>query len=96
MANITYANIALAGISRYGIDVQQDYLNGGPTGHPSNGVTIRNVLFQNVTGTAAATARNYYVLCGEGSCADFEFRDVRVTGGGVASSCNYPAGGCPS
>ncbi|SPQ25674.1 27339075-7534-4851-a438-cd15d811421d [Thermothielavioides terrestris] len=84
VANITYANIALRGISAYGIDVQQDYLNGGPTGVPSSGVLIQHVLFRNVTGTADPSARDYYVLCGDGSCEDFRFEDVSVTGGGVA------------
>ena len=96
VANITYSNIALQGITAYGIDVQQDYLNGGPTGNPSNGVLIQNLLFENVTGTATAGARDYYVLCGDGSCEGLEFVDVNITGGGVKSSCNYPATGCPS
>ena len=76
--------------------MQQDYLNGGPTGDPSNGVMIENVLFRNVTGTAAESAYDYYVLCGSGSCGDFAFEDVRVTGGGKGGSCNYPESGCPA
>ncbi|TVY18009.1 Polygalacturonase [Lachnellula arida] len=95
IANITYASIALTNISSYGIDVQQDYLNGGPTGDPSNGVSIEDVLFRNVTGTAAESAYDYYVLCGSGSCEDFVFEAVQVTGGGKGASCNFPVGGCP-
>lgn len=95
ISNITYSNIAVSNISIYGIDVQQDYLNGGPTGIPSNGVIISNLLFQNLTGTAAASAEDYYVLCGSDSCSNFVFTDVAITGGGVASSCNYPPTGCP-
>ncbi|KAL3420281.1 glycosyl hydrolase family 28 [Phlyctema vagabunda] len=94
--NITYKNIALSGISDYGIDVQQDYLNGGPTGEPTNGVKISGVSFTNVTGTATSDAINYYVLCGSGSCSDFTFTDVAISGGGDASSCNFPASGCPA
>src|ERR1700730_10475093 len=85
ISNITYSNIAVSNISIYGIDVQQDYLNGGPTGIPSNGVIISNLLFQNLTGTAASSAEDYYVLCGSGSCSNFVFTDVAITGGGVAS-----------
>lgn len=96
VANITYSNIHLKGISDYGIDIQQDYLNGGPTGSPSNGVVIENVKFQNISGTATAEGTNYYVLCGEGSCKDVSFENVRITGGGEASSCNFPASGCPT
>ncbi|KAH6717773.1 BcPG3, endopolygalacturonase 3 [Leptodontidium sp. MPI-SDFR-AT-0119] len=93
--DITYKNIKLSGISTYGIDVQQDYLNGGPTGTPTNGVTISGVTFQNVTGTATSSATNYYILCGTG-CSDFTFTDVSISGGGKASSCNFPSTGCPA
>jgi polygalacturonase len=93
IANITYANIALSDISIYGVDIQQDYLNGGPTGMPTNGVVITGITLSNVTGTATSTAKDYYILCGSGSCSDFTFNDVHVVGGGNASSCNYePAG----
>ncbi|RHZ57767.1 hypothetical protein CDV55_104717 [Aspergillus turcosus] len=95
VANITYSNIQVQGASVYGIDVQQDYLNGGPTGNPSDGVLIENLRFVNVVGTAASSASDYYILCGDGSCGDFVFENVHIAGGGVASSCNYPAGGCP-
>jgi polygalacturonase len=95
ISNITYSNIAVSNISIYGIDVQQDYLNGGPTGIPSNGVIISNLLFQNITGTAAASAEDYYILCGSGSCSNFAFSGVDIVGGGVTSSCNYPPSGCP-
>ena len=29
--NVTYSNINLSGITNYGIDIQQDYINGGPS-----------------------------------------------------------------
>lgn len=76
--------------------MQQDYLNGGPTGNPSNGVIIENLLFENVTGTATSAAQDYYVLCGEGSCSELVFDGVSIEGGSVASSCNFPVTGCPS
>ncbi len=93
--DIVYKNIVMSGIADYGIDVQQDYLNGGPTGTPTNGVTIAGVTFSNVTGTVDSSARDYYILCGT-ACSDFTFTDVSVTGGSKASSCNYPSTGCPS
>lgn len=96
ISNITYSNIELSYISIYGIDVQQDYLNGGPTGIPSNGVTISNVLFRNVVGTATGTATDYYILCGAGSCSNFSFPGTSITGGATPSTCNYPPGGCPA
>jgi polygalacturonase len=86
----------LSGITDYGIDIQQDYLNGGPTGDPTNGVTIAGITMTNITGTATDDATDYYILCGDGSCSDFTFTDISITGGGVASSCNYPSSGCPA
>ncbi|KAF2757030.1 glycoside hydrolase [Pseudovirgaria hyperparasitica] len=90
--NIVYTNIKLSNISDYGIDIQQDYLNGGPTGVPTNGVTIKGVTMSNITGTATSDAKNYYILCGSGSCSDFTFNGISITGG-TGDSCNYsPAG----
>jgi len=92
---VTYRNILVSGITSNGIDVQQDYLNGGPTGSPSNGVIIENVLFSQVTGTATTSATDYYILCGAGSCSNITFTGVKIVGGTNPSSCNYPVTGCP-
>lgn len=95
--NITYSNIVLSGITDYGIDVQQDYLNGGATGDPTDGVTISGVTFTSVTGTMSGSdSESYYVLCGSDSCSDFTFTDVDITGGEVTSTCNFPTTGCPA
>jgi polygalacturonase len=71
-------------------------LNGGPKGIPSNGVRIENVMFRNVTGSMMGKGRNYYVLCGEGSCSNVTFENVNITGGEKESMCNFPVGGCPT
>ncbi|KAG8157817.1 hypothetical protein KVR01_012479 [Diaporthe batatas] len=92
VTNITYRNIKMSGISDYGLDIQQDYLNGGPTGEPTNGVKISGITFENVTGTVESDAYNYYILCGDGSCSDFTFTDVAITGG--KESCNFPTSTC--
>jgi polygalacturonase len=89
--NITYSNIKLSGITSYGIDVQQDYLNGGPTGSPTNGVKISGVTFKGVTGSVSSSAYAYYILCGSGSCSGFTFSGTSISGG--KTSCNY--GSCP-
>ncbi|KAJ5361750.1 hypothetical protein N7541_002594 [Penicillium brevicompactum] len=96
VSNIIYQNITMSGISDYGIDIQQDYLNGGPTGEPTNGVSISDVTFTDITGTCTDDAYDYYILCGDDSCSGFTFTDVSITGGGETSSCNYPSTGCPS
>ncbi|KAF3763858.1 family 28 glycoside hydrolase [Cryphonectria parasitica EP155] len=91
--NVTYRNISMSGISIYGLDVQQDYLNGGPTGIPTNGVNVTNIVFDDVTGTVLSDAYDYYILCAEGSCSDFTFTNVDISGGN--ESCNYPTDTCP-
>ncbi|KKK24237.1 hypothetical protein AOCH_001400 [Aspergillus ochraceoroseus] len=96
ISNITYSNIALSNITVYGIDLQQDYLNGGPTGIPSSGVIVENILWENVTGWMASTGQDYYILCGSTSCSNLLFEDVSITGGGVANSCNYNMTVCTS
>jgi polygalacturonase len=88
IAGITYRNIKLANISNYGIDIQQDYLNGGPTGEPTNGVIIKDITMQNVMGTVEADAKDYYILCGEGSCSNFVFNNISVKGG-TNDTCNF-------
>jgi polygalacturonase len=107
VTNVTWSNIQVENISIYGIDIQQDYLNGGPTGTyvfssvillfgltlgivgtPTNGVTITGITMSNITGTTQSSAQNYYILCGSGSCTNFDFENVSITGG-TDDSCNY-------
>lgn len=96
VSDITYRNITISGITDYGLDVQQDYLNSGPNGTPSNGVLISDIHFIDITGTASGEdSYNIYILCGDGSCSDFTFENVNISGGGMGSSCNYPEEGCP-
>lgn len=89
--DITYENILLRNISTYGIDIQQDYLNGGPTGDPTNGVIIDGINMRNVYGTVQNDADNVYILCGDGSCSDIDFENVRIFGG--KNNCNYEPSG---
>ncbi|KAF1918786.1 polygalacturonase precursor [Ampelomyces quisqualis] len=93
ISNILFENIRVENISIYGIDIQQDYLNGGPTGEPTNGVLIQDVTIRNVTGTATEEGRNYYILCGDGSCRNITIDGVDIKGGGVPSACNLKTNG---
>ncbi|OAL04377.1 polygalacturonase precursor [Phaeosphaeriaceae sp. SRC1lsM3a] len=93
ISNILFENIRVKDISIYGIDIQQDYLNGGPTGDPTNGVLIEDITIRNVKGTATEEGRNYYILCGEGSCKNITIENVDITGGGKQSSCNFKTEG---
>ncbi|KAF2127872.1 glycoside hydrolase family 28 protein [Dothidotthia symphoricarpi CBS 119687] len=93
ISDIIFENIRVENISIYGIDIQQDYLNGGPTGNPTNGVIIQNISIKNVTGTATEKGRDYYILCGSASCSNITINDVDITGGGVESLCNFKTNG---
>lgn len=95
VSDITYSGITLSGITDYAIDVQQDYENGSPTGEPGSSVTISGVTFEDITGTTTGDdSYNYYVLCGDGSCTDFTWTNIDVTGG--SESCTPSGSICPS
>lgn len=99
--NITYRNIFIDGAgvdaaySDYGVIVSQSY--NGDKGKPTNGVTITGFVLQNVTGTVGNQAANVYIECGVGSCSNWSWSGVSVTGGKKSSSClNVPSGGSVS
>lgn len=88
---ITYRNFDVSGGDDYGIVVKQSY--NGVDGEPTNGVNITNFVLQNVTGTVLSEAVKIYVECGVGSCRDWTWNDVKITGGKNATNCqNVPAG----
>lgn len=91
VSDITYRNIQMSGGTDYGIVVTQSY--NGVDGKPTNGVPITNFVLQNVTGTVDSDAVNIYIECGQGSCSDWTWTDVSVTGGQTSDSClNVPNG----
>jgi polygalacturonase len=88
---ITYRNIVMKGGDDYGILVDQSY--NGVDGQPTNGVSITNFALHNVTGTVLSSAVNIHIECGVGSCSDWTWSNVKVTGGKNSSSClNVPTG----
>lgn len=93
VSGVTYKDITLSNITKYGIVIEQDYENGSPTGHPTTGVPITDLTLDSVTGHVASDATNIYILCGDGSCSDWTWTDVSVTGGSTSSDCeNVPSG----
>ncbi|KAL1982003.1 hypothetical protein VTN96DRAFT_1827 [Rasamsonia emersonii] len=93
VSGVTYKDITLSGITDYGIVVRQDYENGSPTGTPTNGVPISDFTLDNVQGTVDSDATDIFILCGAGSCSDWTWTDVNVTGGKVSDDCeNVPSG----
>lgn len=84
--NITYKDITLSGIAKYGVVIEQDYENGSPTGTPTSGVPITEVTLNGVTGTVESSdVTEIYILCA--SCSDWTWEDVSITGGETSSKC---------
>ncbi|KAJ8070513.1 hypothetical protein OCU04_000887 [Sclerotinia nivalis] len=92
VTGVTYSGITLSGITDYGIVVNQAY--NGKAGSPTNGVAITKFILDNVTGTVESGATNIYIECGSGSCTNWTWSGVSVTGGKTSSSClNVPTSG---
>lgn len=90
---ITYKDITLSKIAKYGIVIEQDYENGSPTGSPTTGVPITNLTLSNIKGSVTSSGTNIYLLCGKGSCSDWTFSSIVVTGGKTSTKCsNIPSG----
>ncbi|KAF1981330.1 glycoside hydrolase family 28 protein [Aulographum hederae CBS 113979] len=79
VSNVVYENIMLNGITKYGIDVQQDYRNGGATGKPSGGVPVTGLAIRGVKGTVASSGQRFYILCA--ACKGWSFEGIALTGG---------------
>ena len=89
---VTFKDIKLSGITKYGIVFEQDYENGSPTGTPTTGVPITDLTVSSVTGSVGSSATDIYILCGKGSCSDWTWSGVSITGGKKSSTCsNVPS-----
>jgi polygalacturonase len=93
VSGVTYKNIALSNIAKYGIVIEQDYENGSPTGTATTGVPITGLTVEGVTGTVASSGTNVYILCGKGACSGWTWSGNKVTGGKTSTGCkNIPSG----
>lgn len=85
VSDVTYEDITLSNIAAYGIVVEQDYLNGGPTGTPTGGVPITSLTLNNVHGSVKAGGTNVYILCANAS--GWNWSRISVTGGTKLKQC---------
>ncbi|UKZ52915.1 Polygalacturonase 1 [Trichoderma virens] len=79
VSDIIYDNISLSNIATYGIVIEQDYKNGGPTGTPTAGVPITGLTVNKVTGTVQSGGTNTYILCA--ACSKWTWTNNAVKGG---------------
>lgn len=93
VSGVTYKDITLSSITKYGVVIEQDYENGSPTGTPSTGVPITGLTLSNVNGTVTSAGTEVYILCGKGACSGWIWSGVAVTGGKKSTACkNIPSG----
>ncbi|KAJ8924050.1 hypothetical protein NQ315_006827 [Exocentrus adspersus] len=85
VSNILFENISFTNITDYGIIIEADYLNGGPTGVPTGGVPITDLTIKNITGTVLETGSNVYVLVK--SASNWKCSEIDITGGKVTKEC---------
>ncbi|KAK4867661.1 hypothetical protein LT330_001171 [Penicillium expansum] len=81
VSGVTFSNIKLSNIAKYGIVIEQDYQNGSPTGKPTTGVPITGLTVEKVTGSVKSSAIPVYILCGEGSCKNWTWSGNTISGG---------------
>ncbi|KAF2435710.1 glycoside hydrolase [Tothia fuscella] len=94
VSNVKYSKITLSGITKYGVVIQQDYRNDGPTGKAGNGCKIRGLTLEDVKGSSKGTA--VYINCGSGSCTNWSWTRVNVSGkkGGCKNPPSVAASHC--
>jgi polygalacturonase len=99
ISGITYSDITLDNIRKYGVLIEQNYDGGDLHGEPTNKLPITDVTVDGLhgAGAVASSGHNMAIVCGSGSCSDWTWKDVKVSGGKSYGSCqNVPSvvGGC--
>ncbi|KAJ5752211.1 family 28 glycoside hydrolase [Penicillium odoratum] len=94
ITGVTYTEITLSDISKYGILIEQNY-DGGDLdgGTATSGIPITDLTMSNISGVDAVSSDGYDVVitCGSSGCSDWTWTDVDVTGGSKYSDCtNIP------
>lgn len=91
VSDVTYQNIKLSKIHKYGIVIEGDYENGSPTGTPTGGVPITGLTVKNVHGSVDSSGVNVYILVE--NAKDWHFSSIDVTGGKKTKTCKgIPSG----
>lgn len=85
VSKIIFEDVTLKDITNYGIIIEGDYLNGGPTGTPTDGVPITDLTLKNITGTVLKSGTNVYVLVEAAS--DWYCSGIDVKGGENVKEC---------
>ncbi|KAH7715938.1 polygalacturonase [Aphelenchoides avenae] len=93
VSQVTYSNIKMSGIAKYGVVIEQDYDNGSPKGTATSGVPITGLTLDTITGSVSSGAVPVYILCGSGACSGWTVKGVNVSSGKAPKQCsNVPSG----
>ncbi|KAH3688683.1 hypothetical protein WICPIJ_000330 [Wickerhamomyces pijperi] len=90
---ITFEDITMSEISKYGIVIEGDYENSKPTGTATGGVPITNLVLNKVTGTVKSTAQDVYILVKNAS--SWSWSGVSILGGKITKSCSVSISSWP-
>ncbi|KAF7278483.1 hypothetical protein GWI33_008385 [Rhynchophorus ferrugineus] len=95
ISDVTYKNIKLSGITNYGINVQENYANGGDSGDPVGNIPITNLNLQSVTGSMSGDSNSMavYILCGNGGCSNWAWSGISIYNAKLSNSCNFTPSG---
>ncbi|CAG9766904.1 unnamed protein product [Ceutorhynchus assimilis] len=92
VSDVTYKNINLSGIRKYGINVQEDYEKGHPTGKPKANIPVSKLTMSNVKGSMSG-GMGVYILCASGGCSNWSWSGVAISHGKKGNSCNFHPSG---
>ncbi|CAG9759936.1 unnamed protein product [Ceutorhynchus assimilis] len=89
--NITYKNIKLSGIRKYGINVQEDYEKDHSCGNPKGNIPIKKLTMSSITGSmTGAKGIGVYILCASGGCSTWSWSGVYIKNDkGMKNNCNF-------
>ncbi|XP_050300104.1 polygalacturonase-like [Anthonomus grandis grandis] len=89
--DVTYKNIKLSGIKKYGINIQEDYENGSSSGTPKGNIPITNLVLNSITGsmTGDSNSMAVYILCGTGGCSNWQWSSISISSAAKTNKCNY-------
>ncbi|KAF5558937.1 polygalacturonase [Fusarium mexicanum] len=91
---VTYSDITLSGISKYGILIEQNYDGGDLHGEPTSDLPITGLTLKNIKGKngVSSSGKNAAIVCGSSGCKNWTWQNVQVTGGKKYDSCkNVPS-----
>ncbi|KAG5808937.1 hypothetical protein H9Q74_008896 [Fusarium xylarioides] len=91
---VTYSDITLSSITKYGILIEQNYDGGDLHGEPTSGLPITGLTLKNIKGKNAVSSsgKNAAIVCGSSGCKNWTWQNVQVTGGKKYDSCkNVPS-----